>query len=53
MNPKLTSICDICLIRGLNADDYANDAVATFAKSLLYTFVGKEKDTAQPDPIVK
>nr|WP_217268911.1 HNH endonuclease [Lactobacillus helveticus] len=53
MNPKLTSICDICLTRGLNADDYATDAVATFAKSLLYTFVGKEKDTAQPDPIVK
>ncbi|PEH11660.1 restriction endonuclease [Lactobacillus sp. UMNPBX1] len=43
MNPKLLSICDICVMRGLNAADYANDAVATFAQSLLYTYVGNEK----------
>lgn len=54
MNPKLTSICDICLTRGLNAEDYANTAVATFAKSLLYTYVGKEKEIAvKSDIIVK
>lgn len=43
MNPKLTSICDICITRNLNPEDYANDAVATFAQSLLYTFVGAKK----------
>ncbi|WP_251716533.1 HNH endonuclease [Lactobacillus agrestimuris] len=41
INPKLTSICDICLQRGLNAEDYANNVVEVFAKTLLYTFVGK------------
>lgn len=44
MNPKLTSICDICITRNLNPEDYANDAVATFAQSLLYTFVGAKKE---------
>ena len=43
MNPRLTSICDICITRNLNPEDYANDAVATFAQSLLYTFVGAKK----------
>ena len=43
MNPKLTSICDICITRNLNPEDYANDAVATFAQNLLYTFVGAKK----------
>ena len=43
MNPKLTSICDICITRNLNPEDYANDAVAAFAQSLLYTFVGAKK----------
>ena len=31
MNPKLTSICDICLMRDLKPEDYANETVATFA----------------------
>lgn len=43
MNPKLTSICDICITRNLNPEDYANDAVAAFAQSFLYTFVGAKK----------
>lgn len=43
MNPKLTSICDICLTRNLDPENYANNAVATFAQSLLYTFVGAKK----------
>lgn len=44
MNPKLTSICDICIQRGLDPEEYANDTVATFAKALLYAFIGKEGD---------
>ncbi|WP_081495938.1 HNH endonuclease [Lactobacillus pasteurii] len=42
MNPKLTSICDICIQRGLDPEEYANDTVATFAKALLYAFIGKD-----------
>lgn len=42
MNPKLNSICDICRQRGRKAEDYTNSAVATFAKALLYTYIGKE-----------
>ena len=53
MNPKLTSICDICITRNLNPEDYANDAVATFAQSLLYTFVGKKEGNPERDWIVK
>lgn len=52
MNPKLTSICDICIQRGRNPQEYANDAVATFAKALLYAFVGKE-DKQEVEWIVK
>lgn len=43
MNPKLTSICDICIQRGEQAENYANDAVNTFAQTLLYTFVGQDE----------
>lgn len=54
VNPKLTSICDICLARGLKPEKYANDAVATFAKTLLYTFVGKSgADEAKPHFLIE
>lgn len=43
MNPKLTSICDLCRQRGQKAENYANGAVRVFAQTLLYTFVGQEK----------
>lgn len=53
MNPKLTSICDICLQRGENAEDFSNGTVETFAKALLYNFVGKDGDDDEKDFIVK
>nr|WP_280927682.1 HNH endonuclease signature motif containing protein [Lactobacillus sp. ESL0679] len=46
MNPKLTSICDICLQRGQDASDFANSAVQIFAQGLLYTFEGRDTKTA-------
>lgn len=42
INPKLTSICDICLQRGEKAEEYANQTVEVFAKTLLYSYTGKE-----------
>ena len=53
MNPKLTSICDICRTRNLNPEEYSNNAVSTFAQSLLYTFVGADKKQDQLNFIVK
>ncbi|WEV70965.1 HNH endonuclease signature motif containing protein [Lactobacillus sp. ESL0785] len=52
MNPKLTSICDICLQRGQDANDFANLAVQTFAQGLLYTFVGKSMADSEHDFLV-
>ncbi|MFR4968359.1 HNH endonuclease [Lactobacillus kalixensis] len=49
INPKLTSICDICLQRGEDAEQFANNTVQTFATTLLYSFVGKDGDDKQ-DP---
>lgn len=53
MNPKLTSICDLCLQRGEIAENYANDPINTFAQSLLYTFVGKEGEIEESSFLVK
>lgn len=56
MNPKLTSICDICLQRGQKAEDYANPTVEVFAKTLLYSYVGKsasQDDNKKADFFVK
>ena len=53
MNPKLTSICDICRTSNLNPEEYSNNAVSTFAQSLLYTFVGADKKQDQLNFIVK
>lgn len=52
MNPKLRSICDICLERNLNPEDYANEVIATFAQALLYGYRGKE-GTGEHNFIVK
>ena len=52
INPKLRSICDICLERGLSAEDYANDVIATFAQALLYGYRGKA-GTGEHNFIVK
>lgn len=53
MNPKLTSICDICLQRGEDAESYTNGTIATFAKALLYNFVGKDGEDNEREFIVK
>lgn len=42
MNPKLTSICDICLTRNLNAEDYENPVIENISQVMLYGFVGKK-----------
>lgn len=41
INPKLTSICDICIQRGERPEDYKNGSVEIFAKTLLYNFTGQ------------
>ncbi|MDE6492549.1 MAG: HNH endonuclease [Lactobacillus sp.] len=52
INPKLTSICDICLQMRKKAEDYANSTVKTFAQALLYTYVGKNNDDDSEDYLV-
>jgi hypothetical protein len=47
VNTQLTSICDLCLQRGLQPEDYTNEVIAVFAKSLLYQFAGG-KQIGQP-----
>lgn len=42
MNPKLTSICDICIERGLTAENYENKVVQDVAQVILYGFLGKK-----------
>ncbi|WEV43748.1 HNH endonuclease signature motif containing protein [Lactobacillus sp. ESL0684] len=42
INPKLTSVCDLCLERGQRPEDFANIAVQIFAQSMLYTFTGSD-----------
>lgn len=48
MNPKLTSICDICLDRSLEAEDYKNLVIENISQVMLYGFVGK-KSTPEID----
>lgn len=48
MNPKLTSICDICLDRSLEAGDYENLVIENISQVMLYGFVGK-KSTPEID----
>ncbi|QNQ81061.1 HNH endonuclease [Lactobacillus sp. PV034] len=42
INPKLTSICDICLSRGLEPNDYENKVVQDLALIMLYGYTGKK-----------
>lgn len=42
MNPKLTSICDICISRGLDAENYENKVIQDVAQVMLYGFLGKK-----------
>lgn len=45
INPKLTSICDICIQRGENPENYGNPVIRIFAQNLLFSFVGLNKET--------
>ena len=53
INPKLTSICDICLQRGEKAENFGNSTIETFTKTLLYSFVGKKTNEEQESFFVK
>ncbi|MDF7637973.1 HNH endonuclease [Lactobacillus sp. ESL0791] len=53
MNPKLTSICDLCQQRGEQAENFANIAVNIFAQSLLYTFVGQKNGADNTTFLIK
>lgn len=45
INPKLTSICDICLTRGLDPNKYENKVVQDVALVMLYGYEGKKTDS--------
>ncbi|WP_342590240.1 HNH endonuclease signature motif containing protein [Lactobacillus colini] len=47
MNPKLTSICDICISRGLDPQDYDNKVIQDVAQVMLYGFLGKRTSSNQ------
>ena len=52
MNPKLTSICDICLTRNLDAENYENPVVESISQVMLYSFVGKKNNgQIKPDSL--
>lgn len=52
MNPKLTSICDICLTRNLDAENYENPVVESISQVMLYSFVGKKNNSQiKPDSL--
>ena len=42
INSKLTSICDICIMRNLEPENYDNQVVQDIAQNMLYSFVGKK-----------
>lgn len=44
MNPKLTSICDICLTRNLDAENYENPVIESISQVMLYGFLGKKNN---------
>ena len=52
VNPKLTSICDLCIQRGKAPENFANSAVKVFAQCLLFTFVGKDEDSGNTSFLV-
>lgn len=45
INPKLTSICDICLTRGLDPNKYENKVVQDVALVMLYGYEGKKTNS--------
>lgn len=45
MNPKLTSICNICLSRGLDPNQFKNKVVQDVALVMLYGYEGKKTDS--------
>ncbi|QNQ84260.1 HNH endonuclease [Lactobacillus sp. PV037] len=44
LNPQLTSICDICLMRNLDPEDYENPVIQEIAQNMLYGFLGKKSE---------
>lgn len=52
INPKLTSICDLCIQRGEKPENFTNSAVKVFAQCLLFTFVGKDEDSGNTSFLV-
>ncbi len=52
MNPKLTSICDICLTRNLDAKNYENPVIESISQVMLYGFLGKKNNgQIKPDSL--
>ena len=45
MNPKLTSICNICLSRGLDPNKFENKVIQDIALIMLYGYEGKKTDS--------
>lgn len=45
INPKLTSICDICIKRGLNPNDFKNKVIQDVALIMLYGYEGKKTES--------
>ena len=45
LNPKLTSICDICIQRRLNPADFENKVIQDTAQVMLYGFEVKKTDS--------
>lgn len=49
LNPQLTSICDICIMRNLKPEDYENQVVQEIAQNMLYSFIGKKAEKINLD----
>lgn len=47
MNPKLASICDICISRQLDPENYSNKVIQDFALTVLTGFWGKKTTSNQ------
>lgn len=45
MNPKLTSICDICLVRDIDPEKHKNKVAQDVAQMMLYGFLGKKTNS--------
>lgn len=47
MNPKLTSICDICIQHQLDPKNFENKVIQDISQVMLYGFSGKKTDSRQ------